>query len=605
MAEALAADIEENILTCSICLGKYEDPHVLPCHHTFCYGCICDHAKRNLTPNRTFLCPICKEQVQFPDGGLTQLKKNFSFCRTKEIKAQERARWTLEEEQVNVAAVAQAIAQMAISCEKHANKELKYYCEDDDTVICGQCIATEHGGHRISAVDTVAKSKREEIKAALDKMMKMDNKFKKALAMGTANETEDSYIMTVTINNIKEQAQSMHKFIDQREETLISEVNSAYNIRKKQKEAKKNILESHHDSLHSACDFAQQLLTNGTNSDIMVHAKSLIERLAMIDKTPVPTPDTPAQISYSPGKISTAGLEAMLGQVMVPSQPSLAGQETNPRSPPYPPVFLEKAKCVHSFSTKLVYDRANDINGLAIDDEQIFVVDNGAESTKIFTDVGGFKYGIKINRVSDIAVSQTGHLYITSWGDKCVKVYSNRGRQVTTMGQDQLEMPLGITLNRQGDVMVCDKRRKSIFTFHADSGQLLNTIPLSMSGSPQNITVNSVNDNIVISDPGWNKHCVHVLSPTGDQLYQYGSGGSGDGQLMSPQGVCTDSYGHIFIADCLNHRIVALSPQGQFIRYIATMVDELKRPTALAMNPIGHLVVAEAEGQIKTFQCFQ
>ncbi|XP_013398593.1 protein lin-41-like [Lingula anatina] len=297
---------------------------------------------------------------------------------------------------------------------------------------------------------------------------------------------------------------------------------------------------------------------------------------------------------------SRRGVNPRSGQVTVQTQPPLAEQETNTTSATHPHVFFEKAECVRSFRPKLEDDRRGiHITGLAIDKEHMFVVDNGNNRTKVFTHGGQFKFDIKVNEPYDVAVSQTGHLYITSWGDRCVQVYSTRGQQVTTMGQGLLELPWGITLNRQGHVMVCDNRKKSIFTFHADSGQLLNTIPLSMCRYPRYITVNSVNDNIVISD--MLGHCVHVLSPTGDHLYKYD--GSREGSKLSlPCGVCTDSYGHIFIADRDNHRIVALSPQGQFIRYIVTEDDGLWRPTAVVINPAGQLVVGEWLGNVHTFK---
>ncbi|XP_023932415.1 uncharacterized protein LOC112042305 [Lingula anatina] len=446
MAKALAAAFTDNLLTCNICLEEYEDPRVLPCNHTFCYGCISSHAQISITPNLTFLCPNCREEIKLPDGGLTQLKKNFAFSKAKDIITQQQERQTLEEEQTNVASVAQGTAQKNISCKKHPNNELKFYCDDDDTVICGECIATEHGGHRISPVDKATKSNR--------------------------------------------------------------------------------------------------------------------------DKTE--------------------------------SQPPLARQGTNPKSVPHPSVFLEKAECVHSFSAKLKNTRGISTNGLAIDEEQVFVLDCANSRTKMFTHTGVFKFDIQLSRPFDVAMSQTGHLYVTSQGDSCVQVYSTRGQQVTTMGQSHLGRPCGITLNRQGHMMVSDTRQKSIFTFHDASGHLLNTIPLSMCRDPWYITVNSVNDNIVISDAG--SHCVYVLSPTGDQLYQYGTQGRGDGQLWGPRGVCTDRRGHIFIADCFNRRIVALSPQGQFIRYIVTEDDGLQSPMAVAINPAGQLVVAEDGGKVKTFQ---
>ncbi|XP_013388276.1 uncharacterized protein LOC106157232, partial [Lingula anatina] len=302
---------------------------------------------------------------------------------------------------------------------------------------------------------------------------------------------------------------------------------------------------------------------------------------------------------------SRRGVNPRSGQVTVQTQPPLAEQETNTTSATHPHVFLEKAECVHSFSAvKQTDERRIGIYGLAVDKEHLFIVDNEHDRTKVFTHKGQFKFDIEVKIPYDVAVSQTGHLYITSRGDRCVQVYSTRGQQVTTMGQGLLEDPRGITLNRKGHVMVCDMRKKSIFTFHADSGQLLNTISLSMCEEPEYITVSSLNENIVIQD--WLGQCVHVLSPTGDHLYQcFTREGSGDLEPRLPHGVCTDSYGHIFYADMDNHSIVALSPKGQFIRYIVTKDDGLKNPNSVEINPAGQMVVGERNGAVKKFKYVQ
>ncbi|XP_013402803.1 tripartite motif-containing protein 3-like [Lingula anatina] len=588
MARALAAAFTDNILTCSICLEEYQDPRMLPCYHTFCLVCISDHAKRTITRNRTFQCPVCREDVQFPAGGLSKFKKNFAFCKAKDIINQRQTeREASENVQTNVQAVTQTVAQLTNGCEKHPGNELKFYCEEDYTVVCGDCALADHYRHGILPVEKVAKSNRETIETNLVKTLAKVNVFKEAVAKETTIEYEDSLIRTATTNIIEKQAQLICTLINERKDALISEVNSAYDDRKKQSEASKDFLELHQASLQSACDFTQQLVGHGTDFDIMVHTKTLAERLISMENTPLPTPDSPAQISYSPGKISIAGLEAMLGQVTAPKLP----------------VFLEKAECVHSFTAKLKYDKENVIIwGLATDEQYIYATGYRNDKTKVFTHAGQFMFDIKIKTPFDVAVSQTGHMYITSMGDRCVKVYSTKGKQVTTMGQGQLEQPSCITLNRQGHVMVFDVKKESILTFHAGSGHLLNTIRLTMCEYPTFITVNRANNNIVISDLG---NCVHVLSPTGDQLYKYGTEGSGVGQLSGPSGVCTDSYGHIFIADGRNNRVVALSPQGQFIKYVATEDDGLKYPIALTINPAGLLVVAERRGIVKTFLYLQ
>ncbi|XP_013402704.1 tripartite motif-containing protein 3-like [Lingula anatina] len=240
------------------------------------------------------------------------------------INQQQRERGVSENVQTNVEAVTQAVAQLTNGCEKHPDNELKYYCEDDDTVVCGDCALADHYRHGILPVGTVAKSYREKIGNAIVKTLAKANVFKEAVARKAIIEFEDSRIRTATINTIERQAHHICTLINERKETLISEVNSDYDIRKKQNEANKDILELHHASLQSACGFAQQLVANGTDSDIMAHAKSLTNKLTTMENIPVPTPDTTAEISYSPGEISTAGLEAMLGQVTVQTIPPSA-----------------------------------------------------------------------------------------------------------------------------------------------------------------------------------------------------------------------------------------------------------------------------------------
>ncbi|XP_013401510.2 tripartite motif-containing protein 2-like [Lingula anatina] len=596
MAKALAAALTDNILTCSTCLEEYQDPRVLPCYHTFCLACISDHAKGTLTTKRTFQCPVCREDVQFPPGGLSELKKNFAFCKAKDIINQQQTERGAPE----------AAAQLTNGCEKHPGNELKYYCEDDDTVVCGDCALNYHYRHAILPVGTVAKINREKIKTDLVKTVAKINIFKEA-AREAANGFEDPDIMIAIINSIERQAHHVCRFINTKKDSLISDVKSAYDARNEQYEAMKDTLELHHASLQSACDFAKQLVANGTDSDIMAHGKSLTDKLTALENIPVLTTDTPAEVSYSPGEISTAELEAMLGQVTVHSKPPSAGQETHPRSSPNLPVFLEKVECVYSFTAKLKHDKRKDFMcwNLAIDEECIYVIcviysENVKTKVRVFTHAGQFRFEIKLNKAIHVAVSQTGKMYVTSEGDKRVRVYSTTGIHITTMGQGQLENPSCIALNRQGHVVVCDVEKEIIFTFHADTGQLLNIIPLTLPKYPCYITVNSVNDNIVISDLD---NCVHVLSPTGDHLQQ--NNGSGDGQLNGSSGLCTDSYGHIFIADGRNNRIVAMSPQGQFIKYVATEDDGLVGPRGLAINPAGLLVVAGMGGKVKTFKYLQ
>ena len=46
-------------LTCSICCDTFENPHSLPCQHSFCYDCVVGCFK----VTATMQCPLCKQPM--------------------------------------------------------------------------------------------------------------------------------------------------------------------------------------------------------------------------------------------------------------------------------------------------------------------------------------------------------------------------------------------------------------------------------------------------------------------------------------------------------------------------------------------------------------
>ncbi|KAL3890157.1 hypothetical protein ACJMK2_002449 [Sinanodonta woodiana] len=61
---------------CSICMDIFKNPKLIPCHHSFCYKCLEDYVKVNLTNGR-FNCPMCRKSVELPPGGVASFPENF------------------------------------------------------------------------------------------------------------------------------------------------------------------------------------------------------------------------------------------------------------------------------------------------------------------------------------------------------------------------------------------------------------------------------------------------------------------------------------------------------------------------------------------------
>ena len=89
---SLKEKLQEEFLSCKICLEPYLRPKALPCLHSFCEHCLRDYVRRH--PGQRpghFPCPICRKDIQIPDGGITNFQDNFVLLSLSD---------TLEEEEV-------------------------------------------------------------------------------------------------------------------------------------------------------------------------------------------------------------------------------------------------------------------------------------------------------------------------------------------------------------------------------------------------------------------------------------------------------------------------------------------------------------------------
>ncbi|XP_078609465.1 E3 ubiquitin-protein ligase TRIM71-like isoform X1 [Branchiostoma floridae x Branchiostoma japonicum] len=73
MAMASFSDHLGEQLWCGVCLGRYTDPKVLPCLHTFCRPCLEQVHERD----GRLRCPTCQQDVPLADSGVDGLPSNF------------------------------------------------------------------------------------------------------------------------------------------------------------------------------------------------------------------------------------------------------------------------------------------------------------------------------------------------------------------------------------------------------------------------------------------------------------------------------------------------------------------------------------------------
>ncbi|RUS88864.1 hypothetical protein EGW08_003409 [Elysia chlorotica] len=128
-------DFNESFLTCGTCLCTYDQagdrtPKLLPCSHTVCRNCLERIIAAQTLDTGSFRCPICRETVQVPQGGVPSFPPSFIVNQLLDLMAQQRR-------------------DVVPKCAAHPQQEL-FFCETCDVVFCAQCVDNSHTGRGAS-----------------------------------------------------------------------------------------------------------------------------------------------------------------------------------------------------------------------------------------------------------------------------------------------------------------------------------------------------------------------------------------------------------------------------------------------------------------------
>ncbi|XP_041978982.1 tripartite motif-containing protein 2-like [Aricia agestis] len=121
-------DFNESFLTCGTCLCTYDGgehtPKLLPCSHTVCLHCLTRIAASQTRDAGSFRCPICRELITIPRGGVQALPPSFLVNQLLDLMARQRR-------------------EVIPQCSSHPGREL-LFCETCDCVFCRHCADGPH-----------------------------------------------------------------------------------------------------------------------------------------------------------------------------------------------------------------------------------------------------------------------------------------------------------------------------------------------------------------------------------------------------------------------------------------------------------------------------
>ena len=153
MDASQAAEMDE-LLQCSVCLERFDDPRTLPCNHNFCRTCL-EKIPRNLEDrDGHIVCPCCRRRTSLPAGGVADLIPAFVVNGMLSVRLQ------IEDKTIGN-------TDETLSCQNHDEMRI-FFCKTCDALLCPLCAKPCHNNnHDCVHVPAVATEHREKIEQNL------------------------------------------------------------------------------------------------------------------------------------------------------------------------------------------------------------------------------------------------------------------------------------------------------------------------------------------------------------------------------------------------------------------------------------------------------
>ena len=200
--------------------------------------------------------------------------------------------------------------------------------------------------------------------------------------------------------------------------------------------------------------------------------------------------------------------------------------------------------------------------------------------------------GYSLGRCSAVATNRKGEVYLFHRGKHPILCVDAEGQLLRSWGDDLIETPHGLRVDRQDNVWVTDIGRHRVLKFDP-TGKLLLAMGTGKPGTgtdefdrPTDIAFGP--DGEVFVSDGYGNSRVLKFSASGRFLKSWGTRGKNPGEFQVPHAIIIDSLGRVLVGDRENNRIQVFDGEGQPLAQWEGFA-----PFGLAIDSDGHVFVAD------------
>ena len=223
--------------------------------------------------------------------------------------------------------------------------------------------------------------------------------------------------------------------------------------------------------------------------------------------------------------------------------------------------------------------------GVAVDSKGlIYAADQGVSAIFIFNPetkdaelIGNGKQA-HFGAISGLAIDDNDRLFVTDVGLHRVDVFSPTHELQSTFGADVLGNPSSIAIDTENRFLyVVDTANDVVDVFDADTFKLLRKIgtpgkkhTLTAPGTfalPIGVAVDK-DGNVYVTDTFNNR--IEIFDADGGFIRAFGKNGDGPQDFERPKGIAIDCDNHIWVVDAAQDRVKVFNQEGQLLIYFGT-----------------------------------
>lgn len=249
------------------------------------------------------------------------------------------------------------------------------------------------------------------------------------------------------------------------------------------------------------------------------------------------------------------------------------------------------------------------ITGIAaVDENHAWVAYRGNDKKAyLVTKNGGFVREITPQKgiVEVFTVSKTGHLIITFSGSEAVFQETESG--LKKIINTHPFKPQGLCSTQEDDVLVSlTNYAETKIVRYSLTGEVKQTIQYDQEKKPlfkhPLYLEENINKDVCVLDE---REKLRVVDKNGCFRFQYSKAPGVEVKVKLYQDVTCDKLGHILISDELNSFIHLLSMNGQFIKFIFSGEEGIKRPWGLSFDSSGQLWIQDDGVKVFKYHAYE